>query len=46
MTPRQQAAGGEPVPNHQHCMKILTGGRGGVAGGRAPIPGKPHIILL
>ena len=42
MTSREQAAGGESVPNPRHCMKILTGRRGGVAGGRAPVPGTPH----
>ena len=46
MTPREQAARGEPVPNPRHCTKILAGGRGGVAGGRAPIPGTSHIIII
>ena len=39
MTPREQAAGEESVPNPRHCTKILTGGRGGVAGGKAPVQG-------
>ena len=41
MTPWEQAAGGESVPNPRHCTKILTAGRGGVARGEAPISGTP-----
>ena len=46
MTPQEQAAVGESVPNPQHCMKILTGGRGGVAGDRDPVSGTPHFDMV
>ena len=46
MTPREQAAGRESVPNPRHCMKILTGGRGGVVGSRAPVSGTPHFDVV